>query len=881
MLNLTKEELAYYNCVDSGICIYEPVYDANQKAIDFPVLFMNDYYRSDPDLCLISEQNGNLRCPAIKKLLENFVTSDKNYKVAIETINSYNQVFVMQIHWLNEKYLHCTYFKQGEVLVRQQNCTNINYLDNLMDIILIVDEKGNITYGNKRAVAVYGYSYEDLTNMSVFELRNYDKLDNSKRQLEEAFEKGIEFCTYHYTKDGYKLPVKVRSIYGKEDCRKFVISIISDNTQLEKLSNTATMFSAAQDIFDDTLVGLTKDFDISLWNKGAESKLGYHKEEIIGKNIRTIIPEDKLDEFEQNIKRLQEGNVIFDLETLRIHKDGRLVDISMSLAPIFDLDGMFAGGIGIYKDISEKKEMAKKLKDYEERARLALEGGRFGIWDEDLQAKTIVHHNSWKEILGYGEDNILDSIEKYKSLLHPEDITKIFNQYHKHLNGEEYVIEYRMKCKSGEYKWIRTKGKIIEWTKDGKPLRMVGTNEEISDRKRIELKLQEQCEQLELLRREAENANNAKSVFLANISHELRTPMNAINGIVQLFQLSSISKEQSKYLQILKDSSDTLMAIINDILDISKIESGTIHINQEPFDLRETVNNLYNNLMVIGNSKGLETSYYLDPEIHFPVIGDEIRLKQILTNIIYNAIKFTEQGFVSFRIKKASEDDNMVRIEFRIKDSGIGIEDSFKDKIFNNFSQGDLSYKKKYAGAGLGLAIAKKLSFLMQGDITFESKVGEGSTFIFCCEFQKQKPEVGSSKDYINKDHEKEVKPEKTVLCVEDNLYSQEVLESLITRKGYHYLSAYNGKEALEILKNNKVDLILMDIQLPELDGFDTTEIIRREFTGENGIPIIAITAYAMREDKDKCILAGMNDYIAKPFEVDHFYSILEYYLKL
>lgn len=645
--------------------------------------------------------------------------------------------------------------------------------------------------------------------------------------------------------------------------------------------NNSIMFSTHWDIFDDAIVEFTKDLVVSYWSKGAELELGYSSAEIVGKSLRTIIPDDKLGQFQHKMDLLNKGVTIKDFETTRIHKDGHTVDVSVSISPIYVDRKKIIGGVSIYKDTTEKVESKKKLREYEEISRLALEGGKFGIWEYDITSKRLIDFNNWKGVLGYSEDEISDNIKAWSDLIHPDDIDSVSRLYDENSAEGKFTIEYRIKCKNDEYKWIRTKGESIEYSKEGKVLRIVGTNEDITDRKLIELELKEKNEKYEQLRIKAEEANNAKSQFLANMSHEIITPMNGILGVLQLLELTNLNKEQRKYIKVLKESSDILSATINDLLDMSKLELSSIQLNYEAFNLRETVNSIYDYLLVIANSKGLEAGFYLDPNINFHLIGDELRLKQILTNLISNGVKFTDKGYVSFKISRVFSDENLEKIEFQVKDSGIGIEDEFKSKIFRNFSQGNLSTNKKYTGTGLGLAISKQLANLMNGDICFESTVDKGSTFYFTCEFRKFNTEEKiqgetSSIDITNYNNDSQ---SKVILCIEDNFISQEAIEGIITRKGYKYLSAYNGNEALDMLKSNKVDLILMDIQLPGMNGFEVTNTIRSGDDNLSKIPIIAMTAYAIRENREKCLQAGMNDYISKPIDIEELYNILEFYL--
>ncbi len=647
----------------------------------------------------------------------------------------------------------------------------------------------------------------------------------------------------------------------------------------EMTKGERAFFSTALDILDDAMIGLTKDFKIFLWSKGAEKKLGYKKEEIVGKSVQVLIPKDKMSEFENQIHMVQTGNTIESYETLRIHKNGKLVDVSASLAPVYDSDGVFSGAIGIYKDISEKKELSRRLQRHEERYRLALEGGRFGVWDFDIRTNNLFHYNDWEKILGYEADEIENHLDDWLKLVHPEDLPNVVCKYGKHLEGEEYIVEYRIRCKNEEYKWIRSKGRISEWGDEGNPIRMVGTNEDITKEKRIQEELKEKYKQLELLKREAEKANKAKSQFLANMSHEIRTPMNGVIATIPLLQLTDLTEEQRKYVQMLKNSADTLLAIINDLLDISKLESGKIELNPEPFNLKETLSSIYEDLLVAGNSKGLEIGYYLDPNIDFHIIGDELKLRIILTNLINNAVKFTDKGSISFRIKLIASDVKRETIEFCVKDTGIGIEESYQEKIFDNFSQGDLSSRKKYVGTGLGLAIVKRLAALMGGHISFKSKVGEGSTFYFTCTFEKANRRADGLKEKDVVEQKIRPIPDKVILCVEDNLINQEIMENIITKKGYKYIAAYDGNEALEKLKDNQIALILMDIQMPGRNGYEITKMIRNMDDPIKDVPIIGITAYTIYEDREKCIQAGMNDYISKPLDIGEFYKMLDLYL--
>jgi PAS domain S-box-containing protein len=758
-----------------------------------------------------------------------------------------------------------------------------SFIENAQDIILVIDRSGRILFANKTAVETYGYSYKEFLTLSIFDLRNQNVREFTGEQLNLALQSGIKFRTYHYKKDGSGFPVEVKSIYSDIRFKDAVISIIRDITDIEEICRHATMFSTSLDVFDDSFLVFTKENNISHWSSGAAKKFGFKKEEIVGKKIYELIPKDRMDEFHKKMEYIKEGNILRNYETIRLNRYGKEITVSISASPIYDADGLFCGSIAIYKDITDKKELYKKLQVSEERWRIALEGGQFGVWDWDIANNKFFYSNLFKGMLGYNENELSESFEEWKGLVHQEDLPAILDNINGHFKGKHYVVEYRMKCKDNSYKWLRSKGRVISWSKDGKPLRMIGTNEDISDRKVIEEELREKYKQLELLKQEADSANKAKSLFLANMSHEIRTPLNGVLATMQLLQSTALDAEQTKYIKMIMESGNILSATINDLLDISKIETGTFKLNGELFDLKEVVTNIHNNLSIASNQKGLEVRYFFDPTIDVQFIGDKLRLQQILNNLINNAVKFTDDGYVSFRIKKIFSDDQNEKIEFKIEDSGIGIEEDCKEMIFNNFYQGDLSPSKRYMGAGLGLAISKQLAMLMGGDIWFESVVGQGSTFYFTCEFKKSiNINSDNEKVYINVNHNSanEQFSNKVILAVEDNIINQQVMEDIIMKRGYKYIAAYNGNEALSIVKNNRVDLILMDIQLPELNGFEVTKAIREGGTENKHVPIIAMTAYAMIEDKKKCLQAGMDEYITKPFDIEELYRLIEQYLK-
>ncbi len=472
------------------------------------------------------------------------------------------------------------------------------------------------------------------------------------------------------------------------------------------------------------------------------------------------------------------------------------------------------------------------------------------------------------------------------AVLHPDDLQPCIDRWtHSFTTGENYEIEYRFKRASdGAYRWHLGRalprrdehGQIVQW---------VGTCTDIDDAKRSKETLQsandelgirvlERTSELNEAKEAAEAANRSKSEFLANMSHEIRTPMNGILGMTDLVLDSELTGWQREYLGMAKFSGQALLRLINDILDFSKIEAGKLELEKIPFDLRQSIDHLLKPLILRGQQKGLEVRAEIADDVPGQLLGDPLRLRQILLNFTDNALKFTEHGSVVIKVAADACGDGEQCLHFSISDTGIGIPAEKQAVIFEAFAQVDGSTTRQYGGTGLGLAIVSQLVAQMHGKVWIESTVGEGTTFHFTAWFGLAKSLPPTIEAAETPD---QPAPPMRILLAEDNVINRALATALLKRRGHTLVQAVNGREAVAAAAAEAFDVIFMDVQMPEMDGFEATSRIRAsEAQLGRHTPIVAMTAHAMTGDRERCLAAGMDDYISKPLEKSELLALLE-----
>ncbi len=524
--------------------------------------------------------------------------------------------------------------------------------------------------------------------------------------------------------------------------------------------------------------------------------------------------------------------------------------------------------LSVTRDISEQRQAEEALRGSEALFRTLALHVPVGIYQADTEGMCLYVNNCWCRLAGLTDVQALG--DGWTRAIHPEDREKVFAEWDESIrNNRPFFLEYRFITPSGTIHWVQGVASPLT-TGSGRITGYIGCVSDITGQKEL-------AEALLQSRLQAEAANRAKSEFLANMSHEIRTPMNAIIGLGRLALLTELTGKQRDYLEKIDSSAGTLLHLINDLLDLSKVESGKLTLENITFSLNSCLASVQSIVRVKSMEKGLELQVSVAPEVPTQLTGDPFRLEQILINLLGNAVKFTHQGVVALEVTcEPTVEDEPVPVIFTVTDTGIGMTDEQMTRLFKPFNQADNSTTRRYGGTGLGLSISRRLVELMGGEIRVASKPGQGAVFTVTVFLGHSDLPVEQSPPPLDPEVVTAALKGRRVLIVEDHPINQQVARELLEQVGMIVSLADNGREATVCMSEpgSRFDLVLMDIQMPVMDGYEATRLIREQWPA-GGLPIIAMTAHAGREELERCLLSGMDGHLTKPISDTKLYRTL------
>jgi PAS domain S-box-containing protein len=581
----------------------------------------------------------------------------------------------------------------------------------------------------------------------------------------------------------------------------------------------------------------------------------------------------------------------YELELRAMRRDGA-TRVCLARGQVeMDADKRVARLFGSLQDITERKQTENALAEQRRIVELILEQSLAGYWDWWIQKNEEYLSPTFKKMFGYEDNEMPNSPEAWQKIIFPEDLPGVLAVFNSHVQSKgaiPFYNEVRYRHKEGATVWVICTGQVIEWDQQGQPVRMIGCHIDISKVKQAEAEIRqlnahlesrvvERTAALDIARKAAEAASIAKSAFLANMSHEIRTPMNGIIGMANVLRREGVTPQQAQRLDAIDTSAQHLLSVINNILDLSKIEAGKLTLEEAPVVVSSLLANVSSILADRVKAKRL---HLLIETGHLPhqLLGDPTRLQQALLNYATNAVKFTETGTVTLRAFMQEETAESVQLRVEVQDTGIGIAPEAMARLFSAFEQADNSMTRKYGGTGLGLAITRRLAELMGGRVGADSTAGVGSTFWFTVKLKKG-GEVAAAPTATADEVEAEVELRQRyagqrILLVDDEPINREVVLMQLEDVDLLTDTAEDGEEAIAMARKTDYAAILMDMQMPKLNGVEATRQIR-QLPGYQDTPIIAMTANAFAEDKAQCLAAGMNDFLSKPFSPEALFAIL------
>lgn len=742
--------------------------------------------------------------------------------------------------------------------------------DHAQDLITTCAMDGELLYVSPSVYTLLGYKPEEVIGKSF---KDYcysgdypDPMDLSK------IGNGCKMRVLHKKGHYIWMETLAKPVAGERGKSVQIVSISRDITQHKdaerRLRESRQRYRSLFEHNPAAVYSLNLEGKYSAVNSKLVQMLDIPRNKLIGQSFLSNLDKCEVQHGKHYFDMVKQGEPQY-YETRVVNSSGRKIEVSVTNVPII-VDKEMVGVYGIVSDITERKEYTERLQELSKQHELILNTVTEGIFGLDADGITMFMNPAAASMFGYEAKEFIGKNS------HP--IIHHTRADGSHLPQEECPIH--MTVLDGQ---IRSIKEDVFWRKDGSSFLVQYQVTPIIEQGQIQgavVVFNDVTGEREIVRAKetAELAAQAKSEFLSMVSHEIRTPMNGIVGMTELLIGTDLSEEQREYAEIIRDSGDALLNILNDILDFSKLESGKMALAYEPFALRKMLEQVAELFKPLADEKHLEIRYRLNPSIPEFMVGDAIRIRQILVNLVGNALKFTDQGSIEVAvdiIKGRKPEDSV--LDFAVQDTGIGIPADKLDQLFQSFSQLHPVINRKYGGTGLGLVISKRLVEIMGGSISVESIEGEGSTFRFAVPAASVDASAEQTASQFHHDRTRQSdKVAMRILVAEDHPVNRKILREYLEKLGYHADVCTNGVEAIDAISQNAYDIVLMDIHMPVMDGLKATDLLHRLIPQDRIPPIIAVTSNAKREDKEACLEIGMRDFISKPVMLSELKRVLQ-----